>query len=196
MTSRTLPLALSVLLCAAALAIPRTTLTIFHAGSLTVPFKEMVAAFNKEHPDVKVLTEAAGSRACARKVSDLKRKCDVLASADYTVIDALLIPEHTSWNIKFASNEMALVYHDDSRRAGDITADNWPDILLDKRVAFGRSDPNADPCGYRAVLTSKLAEKHYNRKGLATQLLAKDTKYIRPKETDLLALLELWLWEK
>jgi molybdate/tungstate transport system substrate-binding protein len=68
--------------------------------------------------------------------------------------------------------------------------DNWFDILLKDDVAYGRSDPNADPCGYRAVLTVKLAEKYYNKTDLAKELLAKDNQYIRPKETDLLALLE------
>jgi molybdate/tungstate transport system substrate-binding protein len=36
----------------------------------------------------------------------------------------------------------------------------------------------------------KLAEKHYGRPGLAQELQAKDRNFIRPKETDLLALLE------
>jgi len=165
-------------------------LVIFHAGSLAVPFKEIASAFMKEHPSVKVIREAAGSRSCARKISDLKRPCDVMASADYTVIDTLLIPDYASWNIKFAANEMAVVYHKGSRMADKINKDNWVDILSDKAVRFGRSDPNADPCGYRAVLTMKLAEKHYRRPGLAKKMLKKDTKYIRPKETDLLALLE------
>jgi len=165
-------------------------LVIFHAGSLAVPFKEIASALMKEHPSVKVIREAAGSRSCARKISDLKRPCDVMASADYTVIDTLLIPDYASWNIKFAANEMAVVYHKGSRMADKINKDNWVDILSDKAVRFGRSDPNADPCGYRAVLTMKLAEKHYRRPGLAKKMLKKDTKYIRPKETDLLALLE------
>ena len=86
-------------------------LVIFHAGSLSVPFKEISKAFNKIHPDVNILKESAGSRTCARKISDLKRPADIMASADYTVIDKLLIPDHASWNIKFASNEMALVFH-------------------------------------------------------------------------------------
>jgi molybdate/tungstate transport system substrate-binding protein len=164
-------------------------LIIFHAGSLAVPFKEMADAFETRHPGIKIMREAAGSRACARKISDLDKRCDVMASADYTVIDTLLIPDHADWNIKLATNEMTLVYHQKSRGASEITAQNWPEILLRKEVAFGRSDPNVDPCGYRAVLTIKLAEKHYSQSGLAEKLLAKD-KYIRPKETDLLALLE------
>ena len=169
---------------------PSGKLIVFHAGSLAVPFRQIVAAFNKAHPDVNVICEAAGSRACARKIADLGRRCDVIASADYTVIDTLLVPAHARWNIKFAGNEMAIAYHDASRRAGEITRHNWHEILLTDNVAFGRSDPNADPCGYRAVLTARLAEKHYRVDGLARRLLSKDRRHIRPKETDLLALLE------
>ncbi|MBI9033534.1 MAG: tungstate ABC transporter substrate-binding protein WtpA [Bacteroidales bacterium] len=165
-------------------------LTIFHAGSLSVPFKQMAEAFKLENPGVEILMEAGGSRKCARKISDLNKECDIMASADYTVIDKLLIPAFAEWNIKFASNEMALVYHDGSRFSDEISAENWYEILLKDDVAFGRSDPNSDPCGYRAVLTTKLAEKHYAQEGLSEKLLAKDNNYIRPKETDLLALLE------
>jgi len=165
-------------------------LVVFHAGSLSVPFKQIGAEFNKLHPEVEILLEAAGSRDCARKISDLNRPCDVLASADYLVIDQLLIPNHATWNIKFAANEMAIVYHGKSRRSDELTADNWFEILQDPKVAFGRANPNADPCGYRTVLTLQLAEKHYGKPGLADALLKKDENFIRPKEVDLLALLE------
>jgi len=166
-------------------------LVVFHAGSLSVPFREVASAFMDEYPKVRVLREAAGSRACARKITDLNRACDVLGSADYTVIDALLIPEHASWNIRFAANEMVIAYTEHSRRSADIGAENWHQILLESDVAYGRSDPNADPCGYRTVLTTQLAEIHYSEPGLASRLQKKDTRHIRPKETDLLALLEV-----
>ena len=166
-------------------------LIIFHAGSLAVPFKQISEEFNKSHPDVKIIREAAGSRICARKIADLHRTCDILASADYTVIDTLLLPKHADWNIKFASNEMVIAFCNDSRGAGRINKDNWAEKLLQKNVAFGRSDPNADPCGYRAVLTITLAERFYKKSGLADKMLAKDQRHIRPKEVDLLALLEV-----
>ncbi len=166
------------------------TLTVFHAGSLSVPMKEISRMFMEENPGVRVLLEAAGSRTSARKISDLGRRCDVMASADYTVIDELLIPGHASWNIKFAANEMAVVFSERSKRSGEMTAGNWFDILLDPGVTFGRSDPDSDPCGYRTVLTMRLAERHYSAEGLADRMLAKDRRFIRPKETDLLALLE------
>jgi len=166
-------------------------LVLFHAGSLSVPFKEVSDRFEKSHPGVRVLAEAAGSRDTARKVSDLKRPCDVLGSADYDVIDDLLIPDHASFNILFATNELGIAYTDASRHAGEITANNWHEILLRDDVAFGRADPDSDPCGYRTVMLFQLAEKHLGVEGLARRLEEKDgRRFIRPKETDLLALLE------
>jgi molybdate/tungstate transport system substrate-binding protein len=165
-------------------------LIIFHAGSLAVPFKEICRKFNDIHPEVRIICEAAGSRICARKISDLKRPCDIMASADYTVIDELLIPEYAEWNIKFASNEIVIAYVENAHRADEINKYNWYDIFQDENVTFGRSDPNSDPCGYRALITMKLAEKFYNKPGLANTISAKDRQYIRPKEVDLLALLE------
>lgn len=165
-------------------------LIIFHAGSLSVPFKQMKEKFEKENPGVKIFLESAGSVKCARKITDLNKPCDIMASADYKIIDQLLIPEYAQWNIQFATNEMAIVYHDASKYSEEINEDNWHEILLRDDVFFGRSDPNSDPCGYRAILTTQLAEKFYNSPGLTEQIISKNQEYIRPKEVDLLALLE------
>lgn len=164
-------------------------LIIFHAGSLSLPMKAAVDSFTRLHPAVTFKLESTGSVECARKISELGKPCDIMASADYKVIDKLLIPQFASWNIPFAGNEMAIVYHEKSRHSAEITKDNWFDILVKDDVAFGRSDPNSDPCGYRTVMTVELAESYYNKK-IAKTILDKDQKYIRPKEVDLLALLE------
>lgn len=165
-------------------------LTILHAGSLSLPMKAAVDSFKRIHPDVTFKLESAGSIECARKITELGKQCDVMISADYKVIDKLLIPRFASWNIPFAGNEMAIVYHDQSRYSGEIDNDNWFDILAKEDVAYGRSDPNSDPCGYRTVMTLKLAEKFYFNNKIARTILEKDLKYMRPKEVDLLALLE------
>jgi len=165
-------------------------LIIFHAGSLSVPVKELSEAFEKANPGVMVLSEAAGSVHSARKITDLGRMCDIMLSADHFVVSTMLIPEYASWNIRFATNEMVIAYRPEAPYASDIKANNWPDILLEDDVIFGRSDPDADPCGYRTIFTTKLAEQYYGRKGLADSLLGKDTEYIRPKEVDLVALAE------
>jgi molybdate/tungstate transport system substrate-binding protein len=170
---------------------PGGDLIIFHAGSLAIPFRQMSAAFTARYPGVRIYREAAGSRTCARKITDLKKPCDVMASADYTVIEKLLIPDFADWNISFATNEMAIMYRPDSAFAKEINGKNWYEILLRKGVEYGHSDPNADPCGYRSQLVWQLAEKHYHQPGLYKNLQQHcPPKNIRPKETDLMALLE------
>ena len=155
-----------------------------------MPLKAIADSFMRENPGVVIEMEAAGSVDCVRKITELGKSCDILASADYSIIDSMMIPAAASWNIRFAGNEMAIVFHDKSRMADKINADNWFEILANKDVAFGRSNPSSDPCGYRAMMTLQLAEKHYGKPGLAGKIAAKDNQYIRPKETDLLALLE------
>ncbi|MFC1595865.1 tungstate ABC transporter substrate-binding protein WtpA [Candidatus Margulisiibacteriota bacterium] len=169
----------------------KQTLTIFQAGSLSLPFKEMSAAFQKKHPDVEVLRESSGSRTAARKINELNKKADIMGSADYTVITSLLMPKHTDFYLKFATNEMVIMYTEHSKYNDEINSENWPQILLRKGVNYGHSDPNADPCGYRSQLVWQLAEKHYKKTSLYKQLKKQcPAKNVRPKETDLLALLE------
>lgn len=160
-------------------------LIIFHAGSLSMPFKAIADTFMKIHPGVYVLAEASGSIDAARKITELNRPCDIMASADYSVIDNLLVPEFADDNIKFAANEMAIVFNDKSRYASQIDSSNWAEILMKEDVAFGRADPNSDPCGYRTLLTLKLAGVN------SEKFTEKDQKFIRPKEVDLLALLDV-----
>ncbi len=166
------------------------SLYIIHAGSLAVPVKEIAAAFIEENPGVRIYTEAWGSKAGARRVADLDTRADVFMSADYMVIENMLIPDHASWFIPFATNDMAIVYTANSRFSNEIDTENWMDILLRDDISYGRSNPDMDPCGVRTVFTLQLAEKKYGRNGFADKLLSKDRENIRPKETDLIALLE------
>jgi molybdate/tungstate transport system substrate-binding protein len=166
-------------------------LIIFHAGSLALPFKQICAEFTTQRPGVKIVREIAGSRECARKITDLNKPCDVMVSADYAVIDNLLIPDYADWNIRFASNEMVIAFREDSRGADLIDSNNWHEVLMRDDVTFGRSDPNLDPAGYRTALVAMLAERFHDRPGLANKMLAKDVKYIHPMSADLLALLEV-----
>lgn len=171
-------------------------LVVFHAGSLAKPFKAIADSFMRINPGVKVLNEASGSIDAARKITELNRDCDIMASADYAIIDKILIPQYASENIHFATNEMALVYTLKSRYSLEIDSVNWIDILSRDDVYIGRSDPDADPCGYRTLLTLKLAEKYYGQAGrddlklLTDKILTRSERFLRPKEVDLLALLE------
>ncbi|MGM0471995.1 MAG: tungstate ABC transporter substrate-binding protein WtpA [Bacillota bacterium] len=166
-------------------------ITVFHAGSLSIPFKEVEVAFEKKYPEADVVREAAGSRTTVRKVTDLDREADIVASADYTVIEKLMMPQHTKWRANFATNEMAIMYTSHSKYGDKINGENWYKILLKDDVAYGHSNPDADPAGYRSQLTWQLAEKYYDKPGLYDQLDENcPPQNVRPKETDLIAMLE------
>jgi molybdate/tungstate transport system substrate-binding protein len=163
---------------------------VFHAGSLSVPFRQLKDEYEKRNPNVKILLEPAGSLVCARKITELKKPCDIIASSDYFVINELLIPDYAGWSIRFATNEIVIAGQEKSKYFKELNSDNWMDILQREDVIYSRSDPDSDPCGYRTVFTFMLAEKYYNKPGLTEKMLSKNREYIRPKEVDLVALLE------
>lgn len=166
------------------------SLIIFHAGSLSVPVKKLTEEFERANPGVKILSESAGSLVCARKITELNKTCDIMLSADYFVIDKMLIPSYSTWNIKFATNEIVIAYLDGSKYSDIINSSNWYKILLRPDVIYGRADPDSDPCGYRSVFTASLAGDFYGRQSITDSLLSKDRNYMRPKEVDLVALLQ------
>ena len=164
---------------------------VFHAGSLTVPLDALAEGFRSQHPGVTFETEASGSNEAARKISELGKEADVMMSADYAVIDNLLIPEWASWNILFARNTMVIAYTDQSQYSDEINADNWYEILTREGVVYGHADPDVDPCGYRTLMVWQLAEKHYDVSGLYSSLREHcPEENIRPKSVELIALLQ------
>jgi molybdate/tungstate transport system substrate-binding protein len=179
---------------------PQGKVIIFHAGSLTVPFAEMEKRFEAKYTKVDILREAGGSTKMARMISELHKPADIMASADFKVIDNNLIPDYAAWNVRFATNQLVLCYTDKSKFAGEVNADNWYDILSRKDVVWGHSDPNLDPCGYRSLMVLQLAEKHYKKAGLYDKLLANRPKEnVRPKSVELVSLLKTgnmdYAWE-
>ena len=181
---------LSVIFLASCKSSNENEIIIFHAGSLSVPLKEITTEYTDMNPGIDIKLEGAGSVACVRKITELGKPCDILASADYKVIEKFLVPEYTDWNIWFATNEMVIAYNNRSAHSDIIGPDNWYEILSDEDVVYGRADPNADPCGYRTVMMFKLAADYYGHDGLDEVLTGKDVNMIRPKGVDLVALLE------
>jgi molybdate/tungstate transport system substrate-binding protein len=173
---------------------------IFHAGSLNVPLAEMVKVFEARHPDIDVVREAGGSTKMARLIAEQHRPADIMASADYTVIDKTLIPELARWNIRFATNQLVLCYTEKSRYASDVNRQNWFDILVRDDVKWGHSDPNLDPCGYRSLMVLQLAEKFYKKPGLYDRLVAnRPSEHVLPKAAELVESLKAgkldYIWE-
>ncbi len=201
-TLRNIALASAVLFLSTtlALAAPKGKVILFHAGSLSVPFAKIEKDFEALHPEIDVLREAGGSTKMARLISEVGKKADIMASADYKVIDNNLVPNFADWNIRFATNQLVLCYTDQSRFSDTITSDNWHEILTKKGVVWGHSDPNLDPCGYRSIMVLQLAEKFYNIDGLYQKLIDnRPMKNVRPKSVELVNLLKTgnmdYAWE-
>ena len=109
----------------AAQATEPTTLTIFAAGTLAVPFKQVSALFEKEYPNVTVQAQFGGSVKMAKQITDLHQDADLLAVADYNVIPKYLFgnPAYASWYVGFARNAITFVYTDKSKYAGEINSE-------------------------------------------------------------------------
>jgi molybdate/tungstate transport system substrate-binding protein len=165
------------------------TLTIFHAGSLTIPFEELSDEFEDLNPGIKVERESSGSLTAIRKVTELGRECDIAASADYKAIEELMFPDFAEFYICFAGNQMVIAYTSESNFASEIDEDNWYEILPQEGVRYGHSNPDTDPCGYRTLMVWQLAEEYYEEPGLYERL-EENCDIIRPVSVGLIALLE------
>lgn len=161
------------------------TLKILHAGALRMPVVECAKLLKETHPEWEITLESFGSRACARQIRGGK-VVDILALADPMLFDELLVPEYVDKYYIFANDQIVLAYNEFSRGGGEITAENWYNILFQEGVTFGRSDHNLDPCGYRTLMVWQLAEKYYRQEGLFKRLDKKCSKeFIYPKSYDL-----------
>jgi molybdate/tungstate transport system substrate-binding protein len=175
---------------------PKVTLTIFGAGTLAAPFKQIDEAFMKQHPSVTIQAQFGGSVKMVKQVTELHQVADVVAVADYSVIPKYLFGDksatkYTDWYTGFATNAITFIYTPQSKFAKDITAKNWYEILSRPGVEIGRSNPDTDPSGYQTVQMLELAEKYYKRPGLASAILANaPKKNMRDTETELIAALE------
>ncbi len=147
----------------------------------------MEKLYEEMNEGIDVVRESCGSRRCARMITDIKKPCDIMGSADVEVIKTLLYPDYTKWYAVFATNSMVIAYTDKSRYSKVINRNNWFEILAKKDVSFGYSNPELDPCGYRTVILLKLASTYYKKPWIED--LAKKG-VIRPKAVELLGLLE------
>jgi molybdate/tungstate transport system substrate-binding protein len=178
---------------AAAPAAGAVTLTVLGAGTLAVPFREIAAAFQRQHPNVTVHARFGGSVMMARRITDLHQPADILAVADYNVIPKYLFKVHAAdWYAGFARNAITFVYTDKSRFAGRVTPRNWYKYLGRRGVEIGRSNPDTDPSGYQTLQMLALAENYYKAPGLAAGILANaPLSNMRDTETSLISALQL-----
>ncbi len=177
-------------------AAPRITLTIFGAGTLAAPFRQIDEAFARKDPEVAIQAQFGGSVKMVKQVTELHQVADVIAVADYAVIPKYLFgaggaQSYAGWYVGFATNAITFVYTPRSRFADQITSENWYQVLARPAVQIGRSNPDTDPSGYQTVQMLALAEQHYHQPGLAAAILGNAPRTnMRDTETELIAALQ------
>jgi len=152
---------------------------VLYAGSLGAVVDKGLTPAVERTTGYGVQGEGHGSVAAARMIRDRLRTPDVFFSADPAVNSSILMGRQNrglvEWYLTFASADLVIGYNPKSRfkedfeqvRAGKLA---WYDVLAKPGVKFGRTDPNLDPKGYRALFLFELAERHYRRPGLVALL--------------------------
>jgi molybdate/tungstate transport system substrate-binding protein len=159
---------------------PQTKVVLFEAGSLMVPFAQVEKEFEAVNPDINLEIQAHGSIQVIRHVTELGEDVDVVAVADYSLIPLLMYQTlmtngqpYADWYIEPFSNQLTLGYTENSLYAGEITADNWYEIISRPDVKVGLSDPRMDAVGYRTLMVMRLAEDYYDEPGLMANALGR-----------------------
>ena len=156
----------------------KTQLLVIHAGSLTVPLDTFATVWTALHPEYEINNKGFGSSTAIRQITELGFEADLLGSADYTLIESMMMNEpipgqgmnYSSWYIIFARNEMGIAYVEANNPPylENITSETnyWWEILNRTDVVIGRADPYQDPCGYRTLMVWGLADQYYNLSGV------------------------------
>jgi molybdate/tungstate transport system substrate-binding protein len=168
---------------------PQAPITVFAAASLARPLTAMSDTF-QQRTRIPVLRELGGSLEQSRKITELGRVPDALLLVDDDVIAALM-PNHIGWYVRFATNRLVVAVTSKSRRAAELTRDNWWQLLSRGDARVGRADPATAPAGRHALALLQRAETYYARPGLGDRLIAQaPLRFVRPNATELAALLE------
>ncbi|KAH7476489.1 hypothetical protein PRIC1_000498 [Phytophthora ramorum] len=158
--------------------------TIYHAGSLVGLMDDTLAPAFTAATGIATSLLAKGSVKLANLLVN-GSQADVFISADASVNTELLMGDANdnliSWYITFGETSIGLGYYPESPYTDVFAAVQngsllWYEALLQNPdVKLGRTDPDADPKGYRTVMMFELAEEYYNVTGLVSDILGNAT---------------------
>jgi molybdate/tungstate transport system substrate-binding protein len=157
---------------------------VLYAGSLGNLMEKDVGPSFTRATGCQYLGEAKGSVLGANLIKEKLRTPDVFISADPKVNERLMGKEGgdlVRWYVTIFGNEMVLGYNPNSAFAAELkrVGTNDPrlyEILQENGFRLGRGDPELEPKGYRTLFLFDLAEKHYQRPGLAQKILGNPEK--------------------
>ena len=117
---------------------------------------------------------AGGSGALVNQIKGHLRRADVFVSANPTLNDRLagaVNGDWVRWYVTFAQSPLVIGYAPSSRFAADLTSKPWYEVLRERGIRIGRTDPTLDPKGALTVKLLARAEQVYHAPGLAAAVL-------------------------
>jgi molybdate/tungstate transport system substrate-binding protein len=161
---------------------------VLYAGSLVNLMERSVGpAFEKE-TGLHFKGYAAGSNKIANEIKGGLRRGDVFISASPKVNDSLMGEANgnrVTWYVKFAESPLMIGYNPKSRFADDFRTKPWNDVLREKGIRVGRTDPKLDPKGAFTVELMTKAAGFYHQPDLVDETLGapENPAQVLPEET-------------
>jgi molybdate/tungstate transport system substrate-binding protein len=155
---------------------------VFYAGSLVNVNESVLGPAFASLTGYSYQGKSAGSLAIANQIKGKIATPDVIEFADPAVNSTLMGTANgnfVSWYLTFARSELVIGFDPRSRFAGEFRAAQahkvpWYQALEQHGLRLGRTDPNLDPKGYRAIFMAKLAQKVYHLKNFKQRVLGDD----------------------
>jgi molybdate/tungstate transport system substrate-binding protein len=152
---------------------------VIYAGSLTRFFEKKLGPAFEKATGFTFQGEGKGSVAIANLIKGKVKTPDVFVSAD-PAVDVSLHGEangnYVSWWVPFARTEMVIAWSPKGPFRKDFEAASsgkrsWESVLKQPGVRLGRTDPELDPKGYRALFLFELEGQLTGETGLAMRIL-------------------------
>jgi molybdate/tungstate transport system substrate-binding protein len=157
---------------------------VLYAGSLVDLMEQQIdPAFDKA-TGYSVAGYPAGSKDLASEIKGKVLRGDVFISASPSVNDTLEGSANgnwVSWYLEFASSPLVIGYNPHSAFAAALRTKPWYQVLADKGILIGRTDPATDPKGRLSVDALDDAAATHHEPALAA--LAGDSADVFPEET-------------
>jgi molybdate/tungstate transport system substrate-binding protein len=170
-----------------------TPINVFYAGSLVNLNENLVGPAFAAGSNYTYLGKSAGSGAIANQIKGKLATPDVVEFADPAVNTTLMGAangNYVSWYLTYATSQLVIGFDPKSKLAKEFVQVQQKKLpfykaLQQKGLRIGRTDPNIDPKGYRAIWMANLTQKVYHLKGFEQKLFGaiENASQVFPEQT-------------
>src|SRR5579884_332614 len=169
------------------------TVNVFYAGSLVSLNENLIGPAFASASGYTYAGQSGGSGAIANEIKGKIAQPDVVEFADPAVNKTLMGSAngtYVSWYLTYARSELVIGFDPKSPVAKEFVAVQRHKLpfykaLEQKGLRIGRTDPQIDPKGYRAIWMARLTQKVYHQQGFEKRLFGanENSSQVFPEQT-------------